>query len=756
MAPHGFNSADFNAEEHGLKARDLARKVAVQDAARGSSLTCPTPHTVEWRTRSSSAGGLWVPPRAAVCFLGVSRFIDWTRGSIEARFLAHIGVPHDLYTYATPGWRASVLLQAGICEDFLEVEPSVDERSHAENSASSTALKDLLDIATPANNEGAALKSFAARAVAGRIDWDEQPQELLNGSQRWLHVVRRPGGWLGGVRDARGKMRPSAGLPQLRALQWCADSVRWHEQEVLGHEYDYVLFARWDMHWLLPLPSVPLLQSIQPDAVWVSCTQSENYVNDRFAVVPRRHISAYFEGWKLLVSGEVEKAFEAILPRTGVPVFDAEPASTEAFVYVRLTYANVPVAWLPPLAFVQCFPSSDPLSLRTHGHTSCTPFSKIVDEKGKNLLTSMYAGAKYPREVASILMMEKILTEGLYKTGMRIRRDVLKVEKAQWARIISGEFVPWNQQALERCSQSALEAEVDHQLSRGACMYENSQRPSWSHTVSLRSIMSPGSHSCRRLLVHAMKIGLFDDALALARGAVIAAPFDLDNWLWLVGFLSSPPFENHDAALAATLQARTLNPSHRIQTSVDPTARFDALALDAALGGPNATLRLVRFRQRCRRALGLRQRLQQACAARPASTPDGLQAWLRFGELLRRSRWLFAAVGVLAHLEHLYLADLRPEVVRLQPTAPAQVREFEARIRRDIEKAYEPWTIGVSVSILRLQAPSARELVDPKWMAKYEQLTSEGGMRTQVDLKGFSVVWDEAQLRTVFSGVIYE
>jgi len=733
---------DLNLEEQSLRARDLVRKGIEQDGARGGSAACPTPHTVEWRTRSSSTKKTFSTPRAAVCFAGVSRFIDWTRGSIETRFLPSIGLPHDLFTYATPGWRLSAELQAGVCEQFLEVQ------THDTNGmVASTELQGLLANATPATNEGAALQQFAVQAVAGRIDWDEQSQDFLNGSQMWWRALRRPGGWLGGVRDARGKMRPSAGLHQLRALQWCADAVRWHEQAVLGFEYGYLLFARWDMHWLLPLPSVPLLQSMQPSAVWVTSTQSENYANDRFAVVPRRHLSAYFEGWKLLVSGEVDKAFEAILPRTGVPVYDAEPASTEAFVYLRLTYAKVLMAWLPPLAYVQCVPTSD---LRTHGHSSCTPFSKVIDERGADMLTGIYAGAKYPREVSATLLTEYIWHNRLYVDTAQIHRNAFKPQESQWARILRGEFEPWNEEAVNRCSQAAVEAEVDTQLGKGACMFAE------SHISGRGFIFTPGGHSCRQLMLNALKIGLYDDALSLARAAVLVEPLNLDNWIWLIGFLSNPPIDKHHASYAALLEARKLSPGHRMQSHVDPTSVSDPSALDEALGGPNVTRLLVRYRRRHQWALGLRRRLQQACAALPASSLQGFQAWLRFGEHLRRRRWLFAAVGVLAHLENLYLADLRPELVRLHPQVPVQVREFEARICSDIEGPREPWKIGVSVEVLRLHAPSVQELLDPHWLAKHEKLTGEGGRNTQVATRGFSVTWDSARLRTVFAGVVYE
>jgi len=322
--------------------------------------------------------------------------------------------------------------------------------------------------------------------------------------------------------------------------------------------------------------------------------------------------------------------------------------------------------------------------------------------------------------------------------------------RALFHRIFEGVSVEWSAELLDRAARVALEDEFDRLRQEGKCLHTRSNR--------LAHVDSPGGHGCRQVLVNSLKLGFHNYALDLARAAVLVAPRHLENWLWLVGLLANPPFNQHYAAMAALREAFLLNTSHKIfeeQAAALFTMPYDSAALSEALGGTNATVRLWRARLRTKQSLFRRRAFQCECAEQGAGTPAGLSAWLRFGELLRRSRWFSAAAGVLGHLESTYhLAD---EERRAPPNegAVARIRAFEVRLRTQIDEARDAWTTGMSLDLHRQHAPTPQEVIDPVWLAMLEARTSEGGEELTASwVTGFALSWDSVRLRTVFSGVI--
>merc|ERR1719210_1588360 len=104
--------------------------------------------------------------------------------------------------------------------------------------------------------------------------------------------------------------------------------------------------------------------------------------------------------------------FEMLLPKVGVPIYHAEDANCEAFLYARLTYAGARIIGLPAMAYVQCTPSHDLSNLRTLGYASCTSFSELFLE-WEGRLAGMFGGMKYPQEFYSIVVTDNVL-RGLY------------------------------------------------------------------------------------------------------------------------------------------------------------------------------------------------------------------------------------------------------------------------------------------------------------------------------------------------------
>jgi len=71
-----------------------------------------------------------------------------------------------------------------------------------------------------------------------------------------------------------------------------------------GSAYERLVFSRLEFRWLAPHPPLALLE---PRVLWTPSGQNLNGVNDRHAVMDRRHGPAYFGRWELLLGDRLLK-----------------------------------------------------------------------------------------------------------------------------------------------------------------------------------------------------------------------------------------------------------------------------------------------------------------------------------------------------------------------------------------------------------------------------------------------------------------
>ncbi|CAK0811111.1 unnamed protein product, partial [Prorocentrum cordatum] len=310
----------------------------------------------------------------------------------------------------------------------------------------------------------------------------------------------------------------------------------------------------------IPFPGLPLLHSMDESSVWAMTTQGEFFANDRFAAVPRSALSAYFEGWKLIVTGEAEDVFLKVLPRAGVPVFLAEGTNCEAWLYARLEYAGVGLAAMPAMAYVQCAPGEDWASLRTLGYFSCTPFSGLFsDESGA--LTEAFGGCKYPTEVKNIIATDTALQDfdldGTVHPGSRSRDAADELWNHRLVRLFSPEpsAMVWTTEMVYQATTQCMEREVRRYLKEGSCTKVE--------TYALEALW------CRRLLTRVLALAqsrneYYWDALELSRAMLLAAPLHFAHWIRLISVLMHPTLRSIEAAHVAYKEARKLNPAHPV------------------------------------------------------------------------------------------------------------------------------------------------------------------------------------------------
>eukprot|EP00439_Symbiodinium_sp_Y106_P069532 s1754_g11.t6 len=507
-------------------------------------LFCPTkerarnpaaPCTLEWRSRAPKAPNRAVP-RVALCLLGVPRFFDDTAQLLRRNLLDRVGRPADLFTFVTASRRPAapdcpqphrlvetVPGDGRLSEELRRVAPSSEEGQNFEPGRFAGDGASLLTA-----SEWQELEVLLQDAVAGQVAWGDRPMELLSKhpAAAWRRVAARPGPWLGGLaqrpdvghdditgssptartsddsRKARSsgirftdgssghQVRPSAGLSQLRTLQWCADAVKWHELNFLNFSYSHVLFARWDLHWLIPFPGLELLQEIDSEAIWLPKVQGEFFANDRFAVVPRPRLAVYFEGWKLLVSGDAEDALKKHMPRVGTPFFLQDLLVYEGFLHLRLVHAGAHTMALPPLFYVYCRPSSDSRTFRSLGFFDCSPLAAMADvtakgggDEASEAVETALGGAKYSNEVTWVISTDSALRgfeqgESRVEEGseqlmrlLRPRLDRLRGNSEDLA-----DPVTWTKDDLFSAVFLSTQMEVSTVLQRGQCQGLNDWR----------------------------------------------------------------------------------------------------------------------------------------------------------------------------------------------------------------------------------------------------------------------------------------
>ncbi|CAK9023933.1 unnamed protein product [Durusdinium trenchii] len=739
------------------------------------------PCTVEWRAarRAARVAAPAKTPRVALCLLGVPRFFDATAQLFRLNFLDRIEEPWDLFAFATASRRPTKATCPRF-HRFLELEDGDKESLPSALLAAAPSKAARLNVghgrSTPlvAWPEWQELQVFLKSSVAGIVAWGDQPLELMSQhpTAAWRRAAGRPGAWLGGLAasgvghdDVTGgkdrnwsnmssfsgwgvhfsngttghHVRPGAGLAQLRALQWCADAVKWHETNVMGHQYSHILYARWDLQWLIPLPKLTLLSEMDEDAIWLPAVQGQFFTNDRFAVVPRQWLSAYFEGWKLVISGEAENVFESQMSRVGRPNFLSDSTDCEAFLYARLSYMGARAAELPPIFYVQCEPSKDldTRNLRSLGHFSCTPFSALMevevrgfDELSNREIIEALGGAKYSNELAGVMATESLLqglptgSDAWEAQGPTLLMHLIKpvVQHLALQEVEPVNLPAWTKQHIANTVFLAQQVEVARAMQKGLCL----EVEDWRRT----------GYMCSRLLEMIMTLAmqrheLFWDAVRVARAAVWAAPLFLEHWIRLGIVLSHPSLDMSKAAGALVRQALVLNPHHNCLLGMAKVLEIPPRSmpggedeqrrrLEAALGGSNASRRTLSNSGQAI-LLSLRMRDQQRRVREQAVTgaTTGAQ-WLQYARLLTRRGWLIAALGVCMHLEASLLSDARPEALRELST---QVLDETRRCREPLTAALLTKTAshwGADLDAYEQHVPTPNELLSERWLTQQE------------------------------------
>ena len=72
------------------------------------------------------------------------------------------------------------------------------------------------------------------------------------------------------------------------------------EEKKRGQKFEWWIHTRSDLHWLADHPPLTLLG---PEVIWIPRGQDYGGMNDRHAVVPRRHIHKYFGLWQGMQDG---------------------------------------------------------------------------------------------------------------------------------------------------------------------------------------------------------------------------------------------------------------------------------------------------------------------------------------------------------------------------------------------------------------------------------------------------------------------
>jgi hypothetical protein len=106
----------------------------------------------------------------------------------------------------------------------------------------------------------------------------------------WRSLLRLPGAWAGRIKDAEPRASASAILPFCRWL--LLDCLR---RDLVLEKYDRFIITRSDFRWLSPHPPFEILS---PNFIWVPDSEHHGGINDRHAVVSRRHVEIFLSGLK--------------------------------------------------------------------------------------------------------------------------------------------------------------------------------------------------------------------------------------------------------------------------------------------------------------------------------------------------------------------------------------------------------------------------------------------------------------------------
>lgn len=130
----------------------------------------------------------------------------------------------------------------------------------------------------------------------------------------------------------------------------CRRMVEAHERQRGGRRYAWVVFARADMYWTKPHPT---LEVLDPRYIHVPYGQDNSFynhgkehgLNDRHAAIPRHLATAYLGRWEAYASG---RSWEYLEP----PAARGELINAEQFNLLHLRSEAAPVARFPPVAYL--------------------------------------------------------------------------------------------------------------------------------------------------------------------------------------------------------------------------------------------------------------------------------------------------------------------------------------------------------------------------------------------------------------------
>ncbi|CAE7883298.1 hmgA [Symbiodinium microadriaticum] len=484
------------------------------------NMTCPgarnpsAPCTLEWRSRSAKAPNRAVP-RVALCLLGVPRFFDDTAQLLRRNLLDRVGRPADLFTFVTASRRPAapdcpqphrlvetVPGDGRLSEELRRVAPSSEE-GQGQSFEPGRFAGDGASLLTA--SEWQELEVLLQDAVAGQVAWGDRPMEpdvghdditgssptarsdlgrFQEGAELWhpLHgrQLRTPGA---AKRRTVPAAYPPAWVSGLAEVGRC-DTREGQDVKTLQCQLPAAGLGK-HRH----LAVVPW-QEIDSEAIWLPKVQGEFFANDRFAVVPRPRLAVYFEGWKLLVSGDAEDALKKHMPRVGTPFFLQDLLVYEGFLHLRLVYAGAHTMALPPLFYVYCRPSSDSRTFRSLGFFDCSPLAALADVTAKDggdeaseAVETALGGAKYSNEVTWVISTDSAL-RGLEQGESRVEEgseQLMRLLRPRLDRLRGNpedlsDPVTWTKDDLFGAVFLSTQMEVSTALQRGQCQNLNDWR----------------------------------------------------------------------------------------------------------------------------------------------------------------------------------------------------------------------------------------------------------------------------------------
>lgn len=209
----------------------------------------------------------------------------------------------------------------------------------------------------PGREDGPELYGLKNYVVEARWEQEDIRTQLYQETQSAgrvidLEYLEVQGNWFGNqcldppLRDNR----PGSAICLYYNQKKCLDMIREHEEE-RGDPYEFVAVSRFDFRWISPHPPLEFLRDV--DAVWIpSGSDWEGGLNDRHALMQRKHADVYLGAWKMVTEGEAK---DVMLDTLGSMKVNGYPGpNTECFLKARLAYHNINVERFANVAYLTC------------------------------------------------------------------------------------------------------------------------------------------------------------------------------------------------------------------------------------------------------------------------------------------------------------------------------------------------------------------------------------------------------------------